>query len=66
MAGHTVADSNVLKAKEHELYAELRQAKSRVRMIEQELNDLQHGIVHEREDENWIPAFLRKDHGTAA
>lgn len=62
MASHAVTDSNVLRARERELYAELRQAKSRVRQIEHELNDLQRGIINEREDENWIPNFLRRNY----
>ena len=62
MASHAVTDSNVLRLKETELYAELRRSKARVRQIEQELNDLQRGIVHEREDDNWIPNFLRRNY----
>ena len=62
MASHAVTDSNVLRSKETELYAELRRSKARVRQIEQELNDLQRGIVHDREDENWVPNFLRRNY----
>jgi hypothetical protein len=62
MASYAVADSNVLKARERELYAELRKAKAKVREIEFALTDIQRGIVHEPSEDSWIPPFLRRNY----
>ena len=62
MASYAVTDSNVLKSRERALYVELRNAKARVRQIEQELTDLQRGLVYEQENEDWIPPFLRRNY----
>lgn len=54
-----------MEKRKRELYAELRDLMRRVHRVNMELNDIERGVKPpERNDEGWIPPFIRSSKET--